>query len=135
MIEIMQRHGVMLLRIALGIVFVWFGGLKIFGASPVADLIKNTYSFLPQAPFMLVLGIWEVVIGIGLIFKFALRATLALLWLQMAGTIVSPLFAPNIFFENGNILLLTTEGEFVVKNFVLVASSLVIGGHDVRPWR
>lgn len=135
MIKIMQRRGIMLLRISLGIVFLWFGYLKIIDASPVADLVRDTYSFLPQSSFMLILGIWEIAIGLGLIFKIALRATLALLWLQMLGTVASPLFAPHIFFQNNNLLLLTTEGEFVVKNLVLIASSLVIGGHEVRPWR
>lgn len=42
-------------------------------------------------------GLVEVVIGLGLIFKVALRATLAFLWLQMAGTFVAPILQPGIF--------------------------------------
>lgn len=129
----MHRWGIPLLRIALGLVFLWFGALKIFGASPVAELVRSTYAFLPYPWFLVLLGVWEVVIGIGLILKFALRFTLALLWLQMAGTFAAALFEPSLFFRAGNMLLLTTEGEFVLKNLVLVASGIVIGGYEVRP--
>lgn len=129
----MRRWGIPILRIALGIVFLWFGLLKVFDVTPVGAIIAGTYSFSPQREFLLVLGIWESLIGIGLIFKLFLRATLALLWIQMLGTIVAPLLSPGMFFQNWNPLLLTIEGEFVVKNLVLIAAGLVIGGHEVLP--
>ena len=131
-IKEMHRYGVPLLRVALGIVFLWFGALKIFGVSPVGPMIAATYSVFPYHAFMLVLGIWEVVIGFGLLYKIALRATLALLWLQMAGTLLAVLLAPHLFFHGKNIFLLTTEGEFVIKNLVLIAAGVVIGGFEVR---
>jgi len=129
----MNRWGIPILRFALGIVFLWFGSLKIFNVSPVAGLIAGTYSFLPLQTFMAVLGVWEVIIGIGLIFKLSLRITLAFLWIQMAGTLFSLILNPSIFFQGGNLLLLTTEGEFVVKNLVLIAAGIVIGGYEVLP--
>ncbi len=128
----MHRWAIPFLRIALGIIFLWFGALKIFGVSPVAELVAKTYYFLPTKDFLFILGIWEVSIGLGLIFKIALRVTLALLWLQMAGTLMSFFLMPTLFFNNGNILLLTAEGEFVVKNLVLIAAGLVIGGYEVK---
>ena len=129
----MNRWGIPILRFALGIVFLWFGSLKIFNVSPVAGLIAGTYSFLPLQTFMAVLGVWEVIIGIGLIFKLSLRITLAFLWIQMAGTLFSLILNPSIFFQGGNLLLLTTEDEFVVKNLVLIAAGIVIGGYEVLP--
>src|SRR2546422_2642951 len=135
LISEMHRWGIPLLRIALGGVFVWFGALKLFGVSPVKELVQTTYSFLPEPALLTVLGIWEVLVGIGLIFKLALRFTLALLWLQMAGTFAAALLKPSIFFRGANVFLLTTEGESIIKNFVLVASGIVIGGFEVRPRR
>lgn len=123
--------GIPILRIALGIVFFWFGALKVLNVSPVLDLVRATYPFMPYPEFFIFLGFWEVIIGLGLIFKFWLRATLALLWLQMFGTVLAPIFRPEIFFD-GNIFLLSILGEFVVKNFVLIAASLVIGGYEVK---
>lgn len=128
----MHRWAIPALRVSLGIVFLWFGLLKVFGVTPVGSLVGATYSFLPQESFLLALGVWETVIGLGLIFKIALRATLALLWLQMAGTFFAVILSPAMFFNGGNPLLLTIEGEFVIKNLVLVASGLVIGGYEVR---
>lgn len=133
LIKIMQQRSISLLRIALGIVFFWFGALKVAGASPVADLIAQTYTFLPAESFLTVLGIWEMIIGIGLIFKITLRTTLALLWIQMLGTFGAAVMTPHLFFTGGNPLLLTVAGEFVVKNIVLITAGLVIGGYQVTP--
>ena len=131
MVKDMRKWGIPVLRVALGIIFLWFGALKIFGVTPVADLVGQTYSFFPVTEFLVFLGVWEVVIGIGLILKIFLRFVLAILWLQMLGTFIASILEPSIFF-NGNIFLLTIEVEFLVKNLVLVASGIVIVGHEVK---
>ena len=131
MVDDMRKWGIPILRVMLGIVFLWFGALKIFGVTPVTDLVGQTYSFFPVTEFLVFLGVWEVVIGIGLILKIFLRSVLAILWLQMLGTFIASILEPSMFF-NGNIFLLTIEGEFLVKNLVLVASGIVIGGHEVK---
>ena len=127
----MRRHGLTVLRFAIGIVFVWFGILKVLGVSPVAELVERTYSFFPQPGFIIFLGLWEIAIGLGLIFHIALRVVLALLWLQMFGTFAALFFDPSTFFTHSNIFLLTTEGEFVIKNLVFIAASIVLGGYEV----
>ena len=71
---------------------------------------------------------WEIAVGVGLLFAVALRLTLFLFWLQMAGTFLVLVAKPAIAFQGGNPLLLTTEGEFVIKNLVLIAAGLVVGG-------
>jgi len=98
-IKKMHAWGIPILRVSLGLVFLWFGVLKLFGLSPVAELVSSTYFFFPQNTFLIILGVWEVAIGIGLLSRYALRLTLALLWLQMAGTLVAPFFAPELFFR------------------------------------
>ncbi len=130
-IRLMHGWSIRTLRITLAIVFLWFGALKVLGVSPVVDLIQHSYSFFPEPAFITVLGIWEMIIGITLLFNSTLRLALALLWLQMAGTLFAPLFNSSLFFDKGNIFLLTIQGEFIVKNLVLIASSLVIGGYAV----
>jgi uncharacterized membrane protein YkgB len=123
----MSLNGVRLLRYALAIVFIWFGLLKVVGASPVSDLVAGTVYWVPPEFFLSMLGVWETVIGLGLFFALALRLTLLLLWLQMLGTFLVLIVRPDIAFQGGNLLLLTTEGEFVVKNLVLIAAGLVVG--------
>lgn len=133
LLGLLRRRSVTALRLTLGLIFLWFGLLKLFDASPVMELLKQTYSFLPLKLFALSLGVWEVLVGVGLLVKRALRCTLGLLWLHMMGTFVALLLAPALFFHHGNPLWLTVEGEFVLKNMVLVAAGLVIAGHDLEP--
>jgi hypothetical protein len=118
-------------RVALGVVFVWFGLLKVLHASPASDLIREllaaTVPAVPAEPAVMVLGVVEIVIGIGFLTWIAPRTTLLLFLPQMAmatgGTL---LFLPAVMFAHGNPLLLSMSGEFVVKNLVLVAAGLMV---------
>jgi uncharacterized membrane protein YkgB len=128
----MERYGVTILRIALAVVFIWFGALKIAGRSPVEDLVADTAYWLPAEPFVRFLGFWEVVVGIGLLIPVALRLTLLLFWLQMAGTLLVLVMHPDLAFQDNNPLLLTVLGEFVIKNLVLIAAGMVVGSSARR---
>ena len=120
------KNSVTYLRWALGVVYLWFGLLKFFDVSPVTQMIATTYPFLPQDFFIPLLAVWEIAIGLGLIFKTLPKLIFPLLWLQLMGTFSTFLFNPPLFFNDNNPLLLTFEGEFVMKNIVLVTASLVI---------
>ncbi|MEX1295040.1 MAG: DoxX family membrane protein [Candidatus Limnocylindrales bacterium] len=120
------------LRIGMGIVFLWFGALKLFpGASPAADLAAQTtemlsFGVVAPAIAMPLLGAWEVAIGIGLLTGWFLRATLLLLALQMVGA-MSPLFLFPAETFDGSPLMPTLEGQYIIKNVVLIAAAMVIG--------
>jgi putative oxidoreductase len=131
--NLLRRWSIPALRVMLGVVFLWFGTLKLFGISPVQSLVQQVYPFLPLHLFFLLLSFWEIAIGCGLILKRALRLTLVLLCLHLAGTFIALLQAPSLFFFYNNPLCLTTDGEFVIKNLVLVAAGLVVGGFEVKP--
>jgi uncharacterized membrane protein YphA (DoxX/SURF4 family) len=129
----MARHGVRLLRVSLGVVFFWFGVLKFFpGLSPAQELATKTISLLtfglvPPSVSILVLATWECAIGLGLIFGVFLRATLVLLFMQMVGTFAPlGLFPQEAFTHFPNAP--TLEGQYIIKNLVLVSAGLVIGG-------
>jgi uncharacterized membrane protein YkgB len=116
-----------LLRVSLGLVFIWFGILKIAGESPVAKLVADTVYWINPSWFVPVLGLFEVLVGVGLLLGRGLRLVLALFALQMIGTFLVLVVQPEVAFQHGNPLLLTTEGEFVVKNLVLLSAGLMIG--------
>ena len=128
MIGSMATYGIGVLRVVLGVVFVWFGLLKVIGRTPVAELVSQTVYWIDPSWFVPVLGLWEVVVELGLAFAIALRVTLLLFWLQLAGTFLVLVLHPDVAFQQGNPFLLTTEGEFVIKNLVLIAAGLVVGG-------
>ncbi|MBI2104964.1 MAG: hypothetical protein HYT90_05240 [Candidatus Omnitrophica bacterium] len=128
MVAFMAAHSVRLLRVSLAVVFIWFGFLKVAGKSPVAELVARTVYWVPPERFIPFLGAWEMAVGLGLLFAVALRLTLFLFWLQLAGTFLVLVLRPDVAFQQGDPLLLTTEGEFVIKNLVLIAAGLVVGG-------
>ena len=128
----MAHYGILLLRISLGIVFLWFGALKFFpGLSPAAGLATNTITTLtfgriaPQTA-LFILAMWESLIGIGLIFGLYLRATLFLLWVQMLGTVTPIFLFPHEVFTVVPYAP-TLEGQYIFKNIVLISAGLVIG--------
>lgn len=131
------RMGLPLIRISLATVFLWFGLLKIFDVSPVSDLVSRTVYWVDPDWFVPFLGVLEVVIGLALLIGRGLRLVLPLFAAQMLGTFLVLVVLPEIAFQEGNPLLLTTEGEFVVKNLVLLSAGLAVGGQvrRPRPWR
>ena len=133
LLTVLRRWSIPALRLALGLIFLWFGALKIFGSSPVILLIQETFTFLPVRLFVFILGVWEMLIGIGIIMKRALRCVLVLLGVHLIGTFVALLLNPQHFFVQGFPLFLTVDGEFVMKNLVFIAAALVIAGHEVKP--
>lgn len=128
----MAKYGVLLLRLSLGIVFLWFGALKFFpGLSPAEDLAARTiaqitFGILPASTAIFILAVWECLIGIGLLFGFQLRITLLLLWVQMLGTITPIFFFPSEIFTVFPYAP-SLEGQYIFKNIVLVSAGLVIG--------
>lgn len=128
----LRRWSIPALRVSVGVVFIWFGALKLLDVTPVTDLVANTVYWFDPDWVVPVLGLVEVIVGLGLVFEVALRPVLALFLLQMLGTFLVFLIQPEVAFEGSNPLLLTTEGEFVVKNLVLLSAGLVIGA-TVRP--
>lgn len=123
----LRRWSIPALRVSLGIVFVWFGALKVFDVTPVADLVASTVYWFDPVWVVPVLGVFEIIVGIGLLFRIALRPVLALFALQMVGTFLVLALLPEVSFDGGNPLLLTVEGEFVVKNLVLLSAGMVVG--------
>lgn len=119
--------GVAALRISIGLVFVWFGLLKVLDVSPVSDLVARTVYWLDPGLVVPALGVFEIVVGAMLILNRWLRVALALFAGQMIGTFLVFLIVPEVAFRDGNPLLLTVEGEFVIKNLVLLAAGMVIG--------
>ncbi|MBA3738088.1 MAG: DoxX family membrane protein [Actinobacteria bacterium] len=124
---LLDRIGVPLLRVSLGVVFLWFGFLKIFDVSPVSGLLANTIYWFDPDVVVPALGVFEVFVGACLVAGRLMRIALPLLVLQMAGTFMVLVLLPDVAFRDGNPFLLTVEGEFVVKNLVLLSSALVIG--------
>ncbi|MEK6481853.1 DoxX family membrane protein [Catalinimonas sp. 4WD22] len=128
----MERWGKLALRISLGIIFFWFGILKAFEISPAASLVEATINWLPLlggSDWVKIVGWWEVVIGLFFLSKKTIRIAIALLAIQMVGTILPLFIFPEVTFQQGRIPYAPTlEGQYIIKNLLIISAALVIGG-------
>lgn len=124
-------HSIAILRLSLGAVFLGFGLLKFFpGVSPAQDLVEHTtailtFGLIPGPVALVGVAALECVIGLCLITGRALRAAVCLLGVQLVG-ILSPvvLLAARLF--DGPHGAPTLEGQYVLKDVILVGAALVI---------
>ena len=123
----LQRHGLGFLRRAVAIIFIWFGGLKLLGLSPAADLVARTAFWADPYWFIPFLGLWEIAIGLCFLIRPLLRGGIALLAPQMLGTFLPLLTIPAAVFQHGNPLFPTLEGQYIIKNLLIIGSAMVIG--------
>ena len=129
---VMRRWGVPALRFSLGVIFIWFGILKPLGISAAAPLVLRTVSWMPLLSpegWLVVIGWWEVAIGVLFLFQPTLRIAIALLALQMAGTLMPLVLLPEVTWQPGRIPFgPTLEGQYIIKNLLIISAALTIGG-------
>ena len=113
-------------------VFVWFGALKVIGVSPVHDLLAQTLPFLAPNVVVPGLGIIEVVLGLAVAVGAFPRVVLIVLVGHLAGTFLTFVTATHLMFQAGNPLELTANGEFVVKNLILISAALLLISSHTR---
>ena len=127
----MARYSLIILRIGLGLVFIWFGALKLIpGLSSAEDLVRNTIYFFNPDIFLPFLALWEVLIGVGFLTglftnRFQ-RLTILLLFMQMFGTALPLVLLPEVSWKVFPFVP-TLEGQYIIKNLVIIGSALVLG--------
>jgi putative oxidoreductase len=126
-VEINARYAATALRLALAVVFVWFGALKLAGVSPVENLLAETLPFIDPGISVPVLGGVEVALGIALAIGRLPRIVLLVMVGHLAGTFLTFVTASELMWGDG-FLELTADGEFVVKNLVFITAALMLIG-------
>ncbi|MBY8848209.1 DoxX family protein [Saccharothrix sp. MB29] len=116
------------LRVSLAVVFVWFGALKATGDSPVAELVGAAVPWVDRGVLVPALGWFEIALGVALLLGRLPRLTLVVVAVHLAGTFLVFVRAPALMVIGDNPLLLTVNGEFVLKNVVLICAALVLLG-------
>ncbi len=123
----MRRNGPLLARVALAIVFIWFGILKPLGVSTANELVTRTVYWVDPNWFIPLLGWWEVAIGVCMLIRPLLRLAILLLFLQMPGTFLPLVLLPQVCFVSVPFVP-SLEGQYIIKNLVLIAAAIVVGG-------
>ena len=128
----MAHQGLFVTRVALGVIFLWFGILKFLPVvTPIDKLAETTLSILTFHLFrpescLHVLAFFECIIGLGMLTKRFVRLTVALLFLQLPGTFTPLLLLPHetwIHFP----FFPTFEGQYIIKNLALISAGIVVG--------
>lgn len=126
--EHLDKNGLNLLRYSMGVIFIWFGALKPLGLSPAEELVENTIPFISPNILLPILGLWEVTIGITFLNRRLNRLAIYLLFAQMIGAMLPLILLPEVCFETFPFVL-TLEGQYIIKNLVIISGGIVIGGH------
>ena len=119
-----------LVRIPIFIIFFWFGFLKIVDLSPAQELVQDTVYWMPflsAEMWTYVIGYWEVLIGVFFLFKKTTLIAMLLLLIQMSGTFLPLIILPEITFQDSNPFLPTLEGQYIIKNIIIITAALIIG--------
>lgn len=131
----MAAHRVRLIQLALGVIFLWFGGLKLVpGLSPAEDLVVATAQALlapvglgvPGRLVIALLALWEVSIGLGFLLDRHRKAMVWMLIVHMGSTALPLVLLPEIVWTHVPYGL-TLEGQYIVKNLVILAGVATVG--------
>jgi uncharacterized membrane protein YphA (DoxX/SURF4 family) len=120
-----------LIRIFLGVNFLWFGMLKFFpGVSPaetLATMTINVLTFGLIAPIvsMKLLALWEVLVGIGFLSGQFIPFFVRIFMIHMVLTFTPLFFFPELCFTHPPFAL-TIVGQYIIKNLVFIASGIAI---------
>jgi hypothetical protein len=122
--------------VTVGIVFLGFGVLKLIpSASPAEQLAvdaatKMTLGLVPETGLLLSLAALETAIGIGLIVgRRLLRPALVVFFLHMGGVFSTLFLLPDAMWQPHSFAP-TMEGQYVIKNVVLVVVCLVVAANE-----
>lgn len=126
-----------LLRWSLAIVYLWFGALKLIGMSPAVQLVRQSFPILARPPLYTALALFEIGLGVALLFGMHRRMVAAAVLAHLLGTFGVLVVTPRASFLPV-FPYLTMDGEFVVKNVVLFAAAcglwiLSAGTHCAPP--
>ena len=131
LIHVFRKLSVPVARVGLFTVFFWFGILKVIDLSPASPLVQalfeHTISFMPFATFMVLFGLFECLIGILFLIRGTERVVIPLLFLHMITTIM-PLFVIPAATWSG-FLIPTLEGQYIIKNILIIAAAIGIAAH------
>jgi len=130
MINFLKNNKNILARIALFVVFVWFGLLKILDLSPAETVVKNLFysvhldSLINFKTFFYYLGWFEILIGFGILINKFRKFIFWLFFIHMMTTFGPAIFDAKHFWNGFGVL--TLEGQYIVKNLVLIMLGVYI---------
>ena len=136
LISFFQEHAVQMARVSLFIIYFWFGLLKVIGLSPASTLVQQlferTVPFMTFPTFIVLFGLFEMLIGVLFIVPKAERIVLPLLGLHMITTLMPLILLPTVTWSQ--FLVPTLEGQYIIKNLALISCAMAVAAH-LKPFK
>jgi uncharacterized membrane protein YkgB len=134
LIRLFERYGHGVHRISLGLLFLWFGLLKPLGHETTTSLLAHTIYWGDPEVMVLILGWWEVAIGVCLLARPLLRVAILFLAIRVPGILLAFLLEPEICFVSFPFAP-TPEGQYLIKDLTLFFAALALAGfiREERP--
>jgi uncharacterized membrane protein YkgB len=120
-----------LLRITLGIVFLWLGITKFFDPTPVRGVLAGSYSFLASDTMVYVIGGLEVLAALLLFIGIGMRFVGVLILLFFIGTLSIFFIESANMYSNAGFPALNLTGEFFVKDVSFIGVALMLIAQDM----
>lgn len=121
-------------RIALFVIYAWFGALKVVGLSPasamVEALLARTMPFFPFDIFIVLFGLFEILIGLLFFFPRLHKLALALFAFHILTTTIPLILMPSYIWTDP--FTPTLEGQYIIKNLALLACAVFIAASRPR---
>ena len=126
------RYGHWLHRVSLGVLFIWFGLLKPLGHKTTTSILAHTIYWGEPENTVLILGWWEVAIGVCLLIRPLVRLAVLLLVIRLPGVILAFVLKPEVCFFSFPFAP-TPEGQYLIKDLVIFIATLAIVGSTRLP--
>lgn len=127
MIALFMRYAHFLHRVSLGTLFIWFGLLKPLGHKITTSILAHSIYWGDPETIVLILGWWEVAIGVCLIIRPLVRVAILLLVIRLPGVILAFILKPEVCFYSFPFAP-TPEGQYLIKDLVIFIATLAIAG-------
>ncbi len=123
-----KQISVLLARVALFVLYFWFGILKVIGQSPASPLVKEllsrTMPFLPFSSFIVLFGLFEIIIAILFIIPGWEKWAITLFASHIIMTALPLFLLPKYIWTHS--FVPTLEGQYIIKNLALISCALTI---------
>ena len=131
-----MNQTIKLIRLSLGIIFLWYGMLKFFPTlSPAEELATRTidimfFGLINPLLSIKLLAILEVSIGIGFLFGFYTRIVTIVFIGHMICTFAPLFILPELSFTHAPFAF-TLVGQYIVKNIVFILAGILIYQNEI----
>ena len=129
LIDWLEEHDPLLAHLAMLVVYFWFGALKLVGLSPANPMVRSlqakTLPFLSFEQFIVLFALFEMLIGMLFLIPKTTRIAIVLFAAHMITTTMPLFLLPQMTWQRA--LVPTMEGQYIIKNVVLIALAANLG--------